>query len=51
MSNGEMAYLALVLIAFASFMCGLGFVSIWSRHPTRASSMANQAAPGPGAKK
>ncbi len=45
MSNGEMAYLTLVLIVYAAFMGTLGFVSIWSRRPVRASSTANQSAP------
>ncbi len=45
MSNGEMAYLALVLIVYASFMGTLAFVSIWSRRPVRSSSAANHSAP------
>jgi len=35
MTNGEIAYLALVLIAFASFVGIVGFISIWSRFPAR----------------
>ncbi|MGE3335247.1 MAG: hypothetical protein AB7I36_16505 [Rhodospirillaceae bacterium] len=49
MSNGEMAYLALVLIVYAAFMGTLGFVSIWSRRPGRASAAANQSSPAAGA--
>lgn len=50
MSNGEMAYLALVLIVFGTFMGSLGFVSIWSRRPARAASIESHAAPAPSTK-
>jgi len=31
MSTGEMAYLAMVLAAFATFISVVGFISVWSR--------------------
>jgi hypothetical protein len=33
MSSGEIAYLALVLFGFVTFMSVLGFISVWSRRP------------------
>lgn len=33
MSTGEIAFLALVLCAFATFIGVVGFMSIWSRNP------------------
>lgn len=39
MSNGEIAYLAMVLFAFATFISVVGFVSIWSRRPAQKVSM------------
>lgn len=35
MSNGEIAFLALVLCAFATFMGVVGFLSIWTRIPRK----------------
>ena len=35
MSTPEIAYLALVLTAFATFIVGVGFISAWSRRPSR----------------
>jgi hypothetical protein len=40
MSNGESAYLALVLFAFAVFIGVVGFVSIWSRRPSKTQPMS-----------
>jgi len=34
MSTGEMAYLAMVLTAFATFISVVGFISVWSRLPS-----------------
>ena len=34
MSNGEIAFLGLVILAFGSFAVGLAFVSIWSGRPS-----------------
>jgi hypothetical protein len=31
MSNGELAYLVLVVVMFATFIIGVGAVSTWSR--------------------
>ncbi len=35
MSTGEIAYLALALTAFATFMGVVGFISVWSRRPAK----------------
>ncbi len=34
MSTGEIAYLALALTAFATFISVVGFISVWSRRPS-----------------
>jgi hypothetical protein len=33
MSTAEVGYLAMVLVAFATFVAVVGFVSVWSRVP------------------
>lgn len=35
MSHGEIAFLALVLTGFASFIGIVGFLSIWTRQPAK----------------
>ena len=47
MSTGEMAYLAFVLIAFATFIVSVGFVSVWSRMPARDPKVSVTPADGP----
>jgi len=44
MSYGEMGFLALVLTGFASFIGGVGFVSIWSRRPAKATTATSAVA-------
>lgn len=47
MSTGEIAFLALVLCAFATFIGVVGFMSIWSRTPRKPSVLTGTvAAPG-----
>jgi hypothetical protein len=35
MSEGEIGYLSLVLVAFFTFICSVAFLSIWSRRGKR----------------
>lgn len=40
MPSGEIAYLGLILFAFAAFIGGVLFVSLWTRDARRASTAA-----------
>lgn len=53
MSLGEVAFLALALTAFLTFICVIGFVSIWSGRPSkvRAHSTAAPTSASPPTKK
>lgn len=44
MSNGEAAFLALVLVAFVTFIGVVGFLSIWTRIPRKSSAVGGTGA-------